>query len=908
MLRHGQSESRFLPPTAAPSLLPRTALVSGMVAATTAGQLVLLDAPAGFGKSTALALYRDRQRGRGRVVAWLRLDEEHNDPGDFCRGVIDAMDCCDIPTAELNARLALCRVARDFASLALSITHQIARGTAAVCLILDDVQVLRSSDVRPLLQAVLSGAGASLHIALAGRGSAALSPLQLWSSGRATRFGALELSFSEEEAITCLAGVLTSAEARQMWEKTEGWPIAVQLSRLSLLERRSSPEGLLQSGGEPPELAHYLTASVIEQLPVPLRQSLLKLSILDVITPDLVEALCGHAAAATLVPALERLQLFVRPSPGAPGGTQFHPMFLDFLRRQARSMDARELLGLHRRAANRYREQGRLGQAVGHLIAAGDLRPALELLEREGRSIARLESDRGVLRHLDRLCEAELDAFPRLKLALIYHWAQTGRAERSLRALCDLETTGACAPQGGMPWADARLMCEATVYTYLGRKFPCEARVAIERWLLDRDPQRRGVRLVAAGLLVCDFFENCELTRIVEITADIRADDSPMESYVHLYLLCYRALALTGLGKLGDAFALCGEIEAKSRRQFGTDTDIGSVCRLLKVGILYLQGRICDAWALARSALADLEQGCGWFDVQLEVYGSVSRLVHLRAGRAAADELLVRGVARARCGGYAVLATALEAERVLLADRCGASEDAQRLAEQAGLQQLAQEARAVELPRRVLVSIRMVLSRLHSSRHDVDSARRNLDEARKHLRPEAPADLLVRAHLMRAALERSAGDKESTLRATREGLQIAAAHGIVAPLLEDKQHLTALRHLAADRGASGGSIREHAARCLEALRSDYAVATERPRDDASKPVSRRECQVLELLASGFTSKEIARRLQISPETARIHRKRLVRKLGARTRSEAIAAGRRLGLLRGLVLTFPPNNP
>lgn len=891
-----RDERRFEPPITAPLLLPRTTLVSSMLAASASGQIVVLDAPAGFGKSTSLSLYRDRLKSRDHAVAWLTLDEEHNDPRAFCRDVIDALARCRVPATELHARLALCRVPQEFASLVLSITHQLSRAATPVCLILDDAHVVRSGDVRPLLQALLSRAGESLQVALAGRGSSTLSPLQLWVSGRTARFGALELSFSEEEAARCLDGALTPAEARQVWQKTEGWPIAVQLSRLSLMQRRSSADELLQFGGEPPELADYLTATVIEQSPVPLRAHLLRLSILDVITPDLIDVLCGSEAAVTLLPALESLQLFVRSSPATPGGTQFHPMFLSFLRKQARQLDAAELLDLRRRAADRYLQQGHLGQALGHLLAAGEVRAALEMLDREGRSIARLESDRTVLRHLDRIPESELDAFPRLKLALIYHWAQTGRAERALRALSDLDDTGL---EGRVLWAEARLMCEATVYTYLGRKFPTESRIAIERWLLDRNPQQRGVRLVAAGLLVCDFFERCELTRVIEVTADIRSDDSAMESYVHLYLLCYRVLALTGLGKLSDAAALCREIDAKSRRQFGEDTDIGSVCRLLEVGVLYLKGRVSDAWEHAQSALADLERGCGWFDVQMDVYRSISRVMHLRAGQTAADEFLVRGIARARCGGYTMLATGLEAERALLAERCGALEDAERLTEQAGLVQLASEARSVELPRRVLASIHLLLCRLATERREMDAARLNLDAARTQLRPEASADSLVRLHLAGAAIERIEGDDPRALHSLHEALQIAAAHGIVAPLLEDKQQLAALRHVAADR-ACGRSVREHAAHCLEVFRSEYQPRTDARRETASKPVSQRECQVLELLASGLTNKEIARQLQISPETARIHRKHLTRKLGAHTRSEAIAAGRRLGLLNGAI--------
>src|SRR5690606_31961311 len=160
-------------------------------------------APAGFGKSTSLALYRDRLKSRDHAVAWLTLEEEHNDPRTFCRDVIDALARCSVAATGLHARLALCRAPQEFASLVLSVTHQLTRAATPVCLILDDAHVLRSGEVRPLLQALLSRTGESLQVALAGRGSSTLSPLQLWVSGRTARFGALELSFSVEEAARC---------------------------------------------------------------------------------------------------------------------------------------------------------------------------------------------------------------------------------------------------------------------------------------------------------------------------------------------------------------------------------------------------------------------------------------------------------------------------------------------------------------------------------------------------------------------------------------------------------------------------------------------------------------------------------------------------------------------------------
>jgi DNA-binding NarL/FixJ family response regulator len=58
----------------------------------------------------------------------------------------------------------------------------------------------------------------------------------------------------------------------------------------------------------------------------------------------------------------------------------------------------------------------------------------------------------------------------------------------------------------------------------------------------------------------------------------------------------------------------------------------------------------------------------------------------------------------------------------------------------------------------------------------------------------------------------------------------------------------------------------------------------------------RELQVLALLAEGLTNPQIAERLFLSPKTVGIHVSRLLDKLGAHTRGEAVAVARRRGLL------------
>lgn len=61
-------------------------------------------------------------------------------------------------------------------------------------------------------------------------------------------------------------------------------------------------------------------------------------------------------------------------------------------------------------------------------------------------------------------------------------------------------------------------------------------------------------------------------------------------------------------------------------------------------------------------------------------------------------------------------------------------------------------------------------------------------------------------------------------------------------------------------------------------------------------ISGRELEVLELLAAGRSNKEIARRLEVSPNTVKTHVTKLFAKLEARRRTEAIQRARELGVI------------
>jgi len=61
-------------------------------------------------------------------------------------------------------------------------------------------------------------------------------------------------------------------------------------------------------------------------------------------------------------------------------------------------------------------------------------------------------------------------------------------------------------------------------------------------------------------------------------------------------------------------------------------------------------------------------------------------------------------------------------------------------------------------------------------------------------------------------------------------------------------------------------------------------------------ITRRELEILELIASGLSNREIADKLFVSENTVKTHSSRLFDKLSARRRTQAVQIGKELGLI------------
>jgi DNA-binding NarL/FixJ family response regulator len=90
-------------------------------------------------------------------------------------------------------------------------------------------------------------------------------------------------------------------------------------------------------------------------------------------------------------------------------------------------------------------------------------------------------------------------------------------------------------------------------------------------------------------------------------------------------------------------------------------------------------------------------------------------------------------------------------------------------------------------------------------------------------------------------------------------------------------------------------------RAIQAARSgefyvDPALSSSLLLEEGERTLTARQREILQMLADGMHTEEVANRLGLSTETVRTHTKRILAKLQAGTRTQAVAIGIRSGLI------------
>ena len=434
-MSHPLIETKLFLPTPRPGLMPRPRLRERLDRGL-AAKLMLVSAPAGFGKTTLLVDWlasAPPRAGTSARAAWLALDAADNDPARFWRYVVAALRTA-VPGAGEGA-LALFGDSQPppVEMVLTTLVNELAAVDADIILVLDDYHVIDSPSVHEGMAFLLAHLPARLHVVLATRSDPHLPLPRLRARGDLVEVRAADLRFTTEEAASYLNGVmgleLGAADVRALEGRTEGWIAALQLAALSMTGREDVSAFIVGFTGDDRYVVDYLVEEVLQRLPAEVQDFLLRTSVLDRMNGSLCNALTGRADGRSVLETLERDNLFVVPLDDRRHWYRYHHLFADVLR--GRLLDERPGLvdELHTTAATWHEQEGDIAEAIQHSLLAKDFTRAARLVETVLAAFRRDRREATLRGWLEAMPERVLRSHPVLGNALAGARMSTGAFE-----------------------------------------------------------------------------------------------------------------------------------------------------------------------------------------------------------------------------------------------------------------------------------------------------------------------------------------------------------------------------------------------------------------------------------------------------------------------------------------------
>jgi LuxR family maltose regulon positive regulatory protein len=853
-----------------------------------ARKLTLVSAPAGYGKTTLLAEW---VAGMEHPVAWLSLDEGDDDPARFLAYLTAALRSLpqfppspDLPDPGVSGETTL-----------TVLLNQAARLNVPGILVLDDVHRITASAVHDLLAFLLEHLPPTLHLVIATRADPPLPIARLRARGQLTEIRQADLRFTHTEATAFLREAMALDVAREdvavLADRTEGWIAGLQMAAVSMQQRHDLGDFVRAFAGSHRYVMDYLMEEVLERQSAETQTFLLQTSILERLSAPLCDAVCDPAPRAgsrSILERLDRRNLFVTPLDDRRIWYRYHRLFADLLQRQLAQRWPELIPQLHRRASAWYEEQDLVPESIGHALVAGDFERAATLIEGIVERLMMRSEVMTLRKWLDALPGPVLAQRPGLSAYHAWLLLLAGEPLRQVESRIESVRDEGGRESGQVQAARALI---ALFGGQIDRVVPL-TEAALETLTVE------GGFWYAVASWLHSLFEIPE--------AALRGEDAtPLKQLIHSQLATQNVfLSVMGLCNLGELRLKQGrlrEAEASFEEALARATDReGRRVPIAGVPLTWLGelARERNELSTAERQLTDgIDHIREWGPIAaIDGYLSLARLRQAqRDGPAAAAAL-------EEAERLAVMFDATEMDdhmvamvRARIAALQGDFAAVERWAESRGLHALdpadLQLDVVTELHLRKYELAVLALAWIWEGRPG--EALRFLEPVLAHVTARGRWGLGIEILALQAAAYHLLGETGPALTRLERSLARAEPEGYVRLFVEIGEPMAQLLYQAAERDV----FPEYAGRLLAAF-PEPTPSPAAPQQSQSliEPLSERELEVLAAVAEGLSNQETAQRLYISERTVKWHASNIYGKLQVRSRTEAVARARSLGIL------------
>ena len=887
--------SKFAAPMASSHTVSRSRIVDRLFSATGA-KVIVLRAPAGFGKTTLMLELKARYERDGANTSWLHVDDADNDVGRLMaclrHALGSAMDLSD-EQAQAGER------AEGIVDQAMRLIDAVATTRAPFVMFLDEFEALKSPSATSLVAQVLDRLPAGAQVVIGTRSLPQIGLGRLRARGQLVDVDPAELRLTGDETASFLTRqrglLLNPAQIQRLHLKTEGWAAALSLAAISL-ERHQDHEAFIASfAGSNSAIADYLAEDVLDGQADDLRNFMLETSILDSLCAEICDAVTGRNDSSAMLAELERANLFLVPLDEDRAEYRYHSLFASFLHTRLSRRTPERLPELHRRAAGWFIARRRPIPAIRHALATQDGAYAAQLLVEHANALMDQGRLRPLCHALDALPPDQFDLHPQLRL--VHAWASlfTKGPHEALGPIQAVEHATVDTPE----FRSHRLALEPLRIGMLDRVSESYELAATRSALLLPEhgfPYLMAEQAAAISSVILGHHD--EARRHAD---NARRSPTGHQAGFSAQISEYVAATLDLFhGRLKDAGARIKAAAGTGVQRFESSFNRNAMPGLLLADILYETNDLAAAERLL-GVYVSLVKSLGLAD-QLIVAHTLLARIYLAQGDEDRALLLLAEMEAAghRLDLPRVVGSAhLERARIALSkdqvDRAKAELD-RVIDEKAWAQIESYWLVANDVDTLSIGRLRLQV-RSGGAARAVERLKLAVEEADEGGRIRRALKLRI---LHAEALHRS-GQPKPAIRALGRAIEFGLEEGFVRTFLDEGSYVESM----IQEAVTGFGITESATHASALAAFSDALKRSRsspasppsPIPSLADPLTSKEIRVLELLSEGLGNQAIGDRMFVSESTVRAHLRSINTKLQASNRVQALVIARRFGLIQ-----------
>lgn len=854
--------------------------------------VVVLVAPAGFGKTVLMSQLYEHMAAASHAVGWLSLDYRDNDFSRFMvylREAVLRMGLFSWPPAQ-NAPDTLENVFSGLRAESFELIDLIASTLSPFTLFVDAFEAIDSPDVIGFMNDLVRALNPGQQIFIGSRAMRVLPMASLEVSGQLARIEPEALLFDLEESSAFIHKQtrlrLTEQDIALLQQKTEGWAAALRMFSLALPAVADARAWIGGLSGPTMSITSYLAENVLAGLPERLGRFVLETSVLDQLYGNLCDAVFEASDSAQLLQELHAANLFLSLRDSASGTYEFHSLFRGVLAAELKRSAPQKIAVLHRRAAVFLCSSVRYADALHHALQAEDEELCVDILELCVLRFVELGQLETVAKWLDAIDAASIAGKANIQRARAYSMLAVHRYREARDALENLQRIAA--EQGRVLDSEASMQL-----------------VLLSEWMDRHDFTAADVERLLQQISAENYLPYGIACNVIAFLSIRQCDYASAQRSLDAAMAAYQQC---GLGNWPSTYTTCfqgwlemvfGNLRSAVQRFESSLTHASSagqsVPSAFLADALYERGELGRAGSLAEEHLR-LNLHVAPPDIVILSFRTAARASFLNGNLDRCELLLtelgdigdLREIPRLKASAWL--------EKARLALLCGNAEAASRyhkLGTNPKIWDAHQGANyyTLELDDPAIASMRMdlVLGDPELAASRLELAVRQADGLGRRWRRIRLQSLLAQAY---ARLRR----RKAALELLEEALLAAAQSGMLFVFADEPWYLSDL--LAELRAGSSRVEKPYLDSVLDATNLVAQRMGELAAGKAQNSLlTLKETAILQLVADGKANKEIARILSITDNTVETHLRKINRKLETHSRTHALAKAREIGLLR-----------